>query len=113
MLPFHEFPPARLRKIRFVLTDMDDTLTFRGRLQSATYAAMEDLRSAGIVVVPVTAAPAGWCDLIARMWPVDAVIGENGGFYFRRDDDVRTVRREYWLPVGERVRSMARLSEIA
>jgi HAD superfamily hydrolase (TIGR01484 family) len=113
MLPFHEFPPALLRKVRFVLTDMDDTLTFRGRLSSATYAAMERLRNAGIVVVPVTAAPAGWCDLIARMWPVDAVVGENGGFYFRRDDETRTVRREFWLSVGERVRSMARLAEIA
>jgi HAD superfamily hydrolase (TIGR01484 family) len=32
--------------------------------------------------VPVTGRPAGWCDHIARMWPVDAVVGENGAFYF-------------------------------
>jgi HAD superfamily hydrolase (TIGR01484 family) len=30
----------------------------------------------------VTGRPAGWCDHIARMWPVDAVVGENGAFYF-------------------------------
>ena len=29
----------------------------------------------------VTGRPAGWCDHIARMWPVAAVIGENGAFY--------------------------------
>ena len=38
---------------------------------------------AGKRVVPVTGRPAGWCDHIARMWPVDAVVGENGAFYFR------------------------------
>jgi HAD superfamily hydrolase (TIGR01484 family) len=31
----------------------------------------------------VTGRPAGWCDHIARMWPVDGVVGENGAFYFR------------------------------
>ena len=27
----------------------------------------------------------GWCDHIARMWPVDGVVGENGAFYFHYD----------------------------
>ena len=33
-------------------------------------------------MVPITGRPAGWCDHIARMWPVDAVVGENGALYF-------------------------------
>ena len=37
----------------------------------------------GLLIVPVTGRPAGWCDHIARMWPVDGVIGENGGLYMR------------------------------
>ena len=28
----------------------------------------------------------GWCDLIARQWPVDAVIGENGALAFWERD---------------------------
>ena len=28
---------------------------------------------------------AGWCDHIARMWPVDGVVGENGALYFWYD----------------------------
>ena len=32
----------------------------------------------GKLVIPITGRPAGWCDHIARMWPVDAVVGENG-----------------------------------
>jgi len=92
---------------------MDDTLTFRGRLSGATYAAMERLRDAGFILVPVTAAPAGWCDLIARMWPVDAVIGENGGFYFKYEHDARALRREFWLSAGERAEGMATLARTA
>ena len=36
-------------------------------------------------MIPITGRPAGWCDHIARMWPVDAVVGENGAFYMRHD----------------------------
>lgn len=64
--------------VKFVLTDMDDTLTFGGKLAARTYTALEQLQRASIKVIPVTAAPAGWCDQMVRMWPVDAVIGENG-----------------------------------
>src|SRR5262249_50767085 len=70
------------REVRFVLLDIDDTLTTRGKLGAQAYAALEALQHAGKKVIPVTGRPAGWCDHIARMWPVDAVIGENGAFYF-------------------------------
>ena len=70
------------REVRFVLLDIDDTLTTHGKLGAQAYAALEALQRAGKKVVPVTGRPAGWCDHIARMWPVDAVVGENGAFYF-------------------------------
>ena len=66
-----------------MLTDIDDTLTTDGRLLSTAYDALERLHEAGLIVIPVTGRPAGWCDHIARMWPVDAVVGENGAFWFR------------------------------
>ncbi len=69
--------------IRAVLFDIDETLTTQGKLTAPAYAALERLKDAGKLVVPVTGRPAGWCDHIARMWPVDAVVGENGAFYFR------------------------------
>jgi HAD superfamily hydrolase (TIGR01484 family) len=113
MRPLSEFAASSRRGIGFVLTDMDDTLTFRGRLSAETYAALERLDRAGIIVVPVTAAPAGWCDLIARLWPVRAVIGENGGFHFSRDPDTGALRRAFWLADEERARSMERLGAVA
>jgi hypothetical protein len=70
------------RSVRAVLIDIDETLTTSGKLTAEAYAALERLHAAGKIVVPVTGRPAGWCDHIARMWPVDAVVGENGAFYF-------------------------------
>jgi len=77
-------PLAQLeaRSIAFVLFDIDETLTTEGKLTAPAYAALENLHAAGKKVVAVTGRPAGWCDHIARMWPVDAVVGENGAFYF-------------------------------
>lgn len=89
--PANEFEP-----VRFVLTDMDETLTWQGRLSAAAYTSLEQLQSAGIRVIPVTAAPAGWCDQMARMWPVDGVIGENGGLFFRRTADGHGIEHHYW-----------------
>lgn len=70
-------------KIKFVLTDIDDTLTTDGQLESQAYSALWRLHDAGLKVIPITGRPAGWCEMIARMWPVAGVVGENGGFYFR------------------------------
>lgn len=70
-------------KIKFLLTDIDDTLTDEGRLGPEAYSALWTLQKSGIHVIPVTGRPAGWCEMIARVWPVQGIIGENGGFYFR------------------------------
>jgi HAD superfamily hydrolase (TIGR01484 family) len=71
------------RGVRALLFDIDDTLTTRGKLTAAAFSALERLHARGLRTVAVTGRPAGWCDHIARMWPVDAVVGENGAFYFR------------------------------
>jgi HAD superfamily hydrolase (TIGR01484 family) len=70
-------------KVQFLLTDIDDTMTDEGQLGDEAYQAAWDLHRAGIKVVPITGRPAGWCEMIARLWPVAGVVGENGGFYFR------------------------------
>jgi HAD superfamily hydrolase (TIGR01484 family) len=65
-----------------VLFDIDDTVTLHGRLVPEAFAAMARARAAGLTMIPVTGRPAGWVDHIARMWPVDGVVGENGGLWF-------------------------------
>lgn len=113
MLPLSAFPPEQCRRIVGILTDIDDTLTSDGRLTADAYAALEALSAAGLIVIPVTGRPAGWCDLIARLWPVAAVVGENGAFYMRHDDASKklvTVFAESTASLRER---RARLDEIA
>lgn len=82
-------------KVQFLLTDIDDTLTDDGQLGPEAYTALWKLHNAGINVIPVTGRPAGWCEMIARVWPVAGVIGENGGFYFRYHN--KTMHREFFF----------------
>jgi HAD superfamily hydrolase (TIGR01484 family) len=82
MKPIAEMTREEAAGVRFVLMDIDDTITRGGKLPVVSYAALWKLREAGLRVIPVTGRPAGWCDLIAREWPVDGVIGENGALAF-------------------------------
>ena len=102
MQPIQDFPLAKRSAIQYVLCDIDDTLTLHGRLPAAAYAAMERLEQAGTRVIPITGRPAGWCDHMARMWPIAGLVGENGAFYFRYDTRERRMVRRYWKPDAER-----------
>lgn len=113
MKPIAEFPINQRRSIRAVLTDIDDTLTDGGRLTAQAYGALQKLKEAGLLVIPVTGRPAGWCDLIARFWPIDAVVGENGAFYFRYEARARRMVRRYAKDREERRNDRARLDAIA
>jgi HAD superfamily hydrolase (TIGR01484 family) len=101
------------RGIRGVLFDIDDTLTTEGKLTAEAYGALERLQRAGKRIVPVTGRPAGWCDHIARMWPVDAVVGENGAFYFWHDAAAGRLGRRYQDSPTVRAERRAQLARIA
>lgn len=109
MRPLADFPAAERAAIRFVLTDIDDTMTTDGLLPSESLAAVEALSRAGLRVIPVTGRPAGWCDHIARMWPVDAVIGENGALWFAYDRKNRKMRSGFAKTEAERKADRTRL----
>lgn len=113
LLPLARFGAEQRRAVRAVLTDIDDTLTDEGKLTAIAYQALERLKQAGFIVVPVTGRPAGWCDMIARFWPVDGVVGENGAFYFRYDAQARRMIRRYAKSKHERERDGRKLAELA
>lgn len=98
--------------LRYIFTDIDDTLTSDGRLTADVYAMLEKLSAIGIGVVPVTGRPAGWCDMIARFWPVRAVVGENGAFYFSYDDELRKMTRVFSDTAETRATNRQRLQDI-
>lgn len=89
--------PAELRAVKGVCLDIDDTLSSSGKLTAEAFDALWRLRKAGFALVPVTGRPAGWCDHIARFWPVDAVVGENGAFTFFMEE---SIRRRIDTPAG-------------
>ena len=84
---------AEARGLCYVLMDIDDTLTLEGKLLAASFSALWKLKEAGLKVIPVTGRPAGWCDCIAREWPVDGVVGENGALAFWEESDPRDDKR--------------------
>lgn len=101
-------------KVQFLLTDIDDTLTNHGQLGPEAYKALWDLQKSGVSVIPITGRPAGWCEMIARQWPVAGVVGENGGFYFRYhnkkmqrqfffDEKIQTANREKLILIEKEV----------
>lgn len=106
MKSFTEFQSS----IDFVLTDIDDTLTDEGLLGPEAYLAMWKLAQAGIHLIPVTGRPAGWCEMIARVWPVSGVIGENGGFYFRYKD--RKMERHFVHDFEAQIENRKKLERI-
>jgi HAD superfamily hydrolase (TIGR01484 family) len=106
------WPEAMLAGLRGVLFDIDGTITTGGRMSAASYAALEQLQDAGLLVIAVTGRPAGWCDLIARFWPVSAVVGENGALAFRYDHERRRMNRHYARSDAQRAQDQERLRAI-
>jgi hydroxymethylpyrimidine pyrophosphatase-like HAD family hydrolase len=82
MLKINELTSDEVSGIRFVLSDIDDTMTTKAKLLPEAYVAIWRLKEAGFIVIPVTGRAAGRCDIISREWPVDAVIAESGGVVF-------------------------------
>ena len=109
MRPLRELSAAGIDTLLF---DIDDTLTTHGKLTAEAYNALASWKTAGKVAVPITGRPAGWCDHIARMWPVDAVVGENGAFYFRYDHAGRRLEKRFLQDSGTRAANRARLVEV-
>lgn len=68
--------------IRLIATDMDGTLTRRGKFTPALLQALEDLAAADIKVLIVTGRSAGWVSGLSSLMPVAGAMAENGGLYF-------------------------------
>ncbi|MBW1980246.1 MAG: HAD family phosphatase [Deltaproteobacteria bacterium] len=105
-------PVATLRSLHTILFDLDDTFTSQGKIPSSSFEALWELKESGLRLVVVTGRPAGWCDHIARMWPVDGVIGENGAFYFWFDEKERKLKKRFLDSHSVRAEKRQRLEAI-
>jgi HAD superfamily hydrolase (TIGR01484 family) len=87
MLPLADWPLESRRNLVGVFTDIDDTLTTHGSITPDALQALADLKAAGLIVIPITGRPIGWCAPFmagtdAPAWPVDAMVAENGAVAF-------------------------------
>ena len=94
-----------------MFTDVDDTLTWHGKLPPQTFNAMVELQQHGIKLIPVTGASAGWCDCMVRTWPIDTIIGENGAFHIRRNSN-GNYAYIHELPESERHHNWEKLTRL-
>ena len=100
----------RSARLRGLFSDIDDTLTHDGVVVPDAYTALVRARAMGLRVVLVTGRPAGWAEVLASLWPVDAAIAENGGIaYLKRG---RRLERLYFSPVDP-TEDAARLASLA
>ena len=94
-----------------VFCDIDDTLTVNGRLVPEVLSIMAEAQAQGLYVVPITGRPGGWVDHIARCWPVDGVVGENGGLWYWYDNS--KLHRRFLQDSETRTQNRRRLTDLA
>ncbi len=85
MQPLANLSDTEARKITFLLTDVDDTITTKGKLRPVALGALYRLEEVGIRTICVTGGSAGWGDTYLRQWPIEAVLSESGAVCLYRE----------------------------
>jgi HAD superfamily hydrolase (TIGR01484 family) len=112
MKPISELPAIEACNLVGVAFDVDDTVTHEGRLELPAYEAMWTLRAAGLRLIAVTGRPLGWADVLARQWPVDGAIGENGAGWIYRGANAGEFHEGYFASQAERDVNQARMAAL-
>ena len=76
MKSLSDMPIESVAKVKALLFDLDGTFVSSDVIESKAYKSLSMLYDSGIKTIAVTGRPAGWCDLMARWWPINAVVGE-------------------------------------
>ncbi|WP_092002489.1 HAD-IIB family hydrolase [Polaromonas sp. OV174] len=115
------WPLEARRRITGVLTDIDDTLTTEGAITPEALQALAALKAAGLHVIPITGRPVGWSEPFALVWPVDAIVAENGAVALISSkkglqplsDGRKQLSRRYQQDEATRLANYARMQEVA
>lgn len=119
------WPQEARRKLVGVFTDIDDTLTTEGAITPDALQALADLKAAGLIVIPITGRPIGWCEPFmvgthGAAWPVDAMVAENGAVAFAHQKGLQSawnmrepLSKLYQQDAATRTDNQARMQAIA
>ena len=113
MKPLSSWPQNSRQKIVGVFTDIDDTLTTEGAITSNALQALQDLKAAGLMVIPITGRPVGWSIPFASTWPVNAMVAENGAVALLHDATQNQVRKIYQQDLSTRTHNFQKMQHIA
>ncbi|WP_088958831.1 HAD-IIB family hydrolase [Variovorax sp. HW608] len=108
MQPLADWPLPARRRLVGVFTDIDDTLTTERAITPDALEAMAALKAAGLHVVAVTGRPVGWSEPFAAVWPIDAIVAENGAVALVPTGDGRLEKR-YQQDAATRERNFGRM----
>ena len=78
---------ANLKEIKFIISDVDDTITTNGKLHPVALEAMYKAVENGLKIILVTGGSAGWADVYIRQWPINYVITESGALLLYKDEN--------------------------
>ena len=104
MQPLALWQPPHLRGM---FTDIDDTLTTDGAITADALQALGALKAAGLHVIPITGRPVGWSEPFAQVWPVDAIVAENGAVALL--PPVRNTGKNALQPLPEKREQLSKL----
>ncbi len=110
MLSLSQLTAPEALALKGLFFDLDDTLLDQGRLSSAAYEALFDLRACGLDLIALTGRPASWAEVVCGMWPVSAAIAENGALaYVREGAHVRKIDAVHQNEREARARALSEL----
>lgn len=113
MKPLSSWPQTAREKIAGVFTDIDDTLTTKGAITPDALQALHDLKAAGHMVIPITGRPVGWSIPFASIWPVNAMVAENGAVALLHNATQNQVTKIYQQDETTRTHNFQEMQRIA
>ena len=113
MKPLSSWPQTARDKIVGVFTDIDDTLTTDGTITPDAFQALQDLKAAGLMVIPITGRPVGWSLPFASAWPVNALVAENGAVALLHDASKNQITKIYQQDLATRTHNFEQMQGIA
>ena len=119
MKPLADWRSGAPEHVAGIFTDIDDTLTTEGAITPDALQALADLKTAGLMVIPITGRPIGWCERFmaappGSAWPVDAMVAENGAVAFVRGAGPQQLPTKlYQQDAATRHANQVRLRDIA
>ena len=107
------WPIKERQTIIGVFTDIDDTLTTEGAITPDALQALQNLKAAGLMVIPITGRPVGWSIPFASTWPVDAMVAENGAVALLHNAATNQVNKIYQQDPATRTHNFDQMQRIA